>query len=70
MNSYHTLKIAAGRWNFTAGESIDLPADEAEMLIAAGAIRSLDPEPKLVAPKQKRKSKKAEANGSDSDNAA
>jgi hypothetical protein len=70
MNSYHTLKVAAGRWNFLPGESIDLPADEAEMLIAAGAIRPIDPEPKLVAPKPKRKPKKADADGSDPDNAA
>jgi hypothetical protein len=68
MDSYHTLKVAAGRWNFLAGESIDLPADEAAMLIAAGAIRPIDSEPK-PADKPKRKPKKADADGSDSDNA-
>lgn len=68
MDRYHTLKVAAGRWNFAIGQTIDLPADEAEMLIAAGAVKPIDVEPKL-AEKPKRKTKKAEADGSDSDNA-
>jgi hypothetical protein len=68
MDSYQTLKVAAGRWNFLAGESIDLPADEAEMLIAAGAIRPINAVPKSEE-KPKRKSKKADADGSHSDNA-
>ena len=69
MDSYHTLKVAAGRWNFAIGETIVLPADEAEMLIAAGAVKLIGAEPKL-AEKPKRKPKKADADGSDSDNAA
>lgn len=68
MDRYQTLKIAAGRWNFAIGQQIHLPADEAELLIAAGAVRLVDAEP-IVARNPKRKTKKAEADGSDSDNA-
>lgn len=33
-----TLKIAAGRYNFTPGQQIDLPTKEAQELIAEGAV--------------------------------
>lgn len=68
MDPYRTLNVAAGRWNFAIGQQIHLPADEAELLIAAGAVRLIDAGP-IVAQNPKRKTKKAEADGPDSDNA-
>ena len=54
---YRTLKISAGRHSFRPDQIIDLPDDEAAMLMADGAVVPLDPKPVAERPKSSRRNR-------------
>ena len=52
---FRALKVSAGVHNFRPGQLLDLPSDEAEVLLSAGAIESINPEVRSEKPSQKTK---------------